>query len=123
MATPLASSHWAHRLGRVTMRGWRTYRQCERRLMHRLARRGWQTGAALALAWAARLAVLSVLLYTAFWGALVLLVAAVALWMADHADPRDWEPVEVEWRDGYSGWGLYDKTEWRHDPGSPDDLV
>lgn len=118
-----ASSHRAYRLGRATMRGWRGYRQGERRLMQRLVRRGWPAAAAQALAWAARLAVLCVLLYTAFWVAVVLFVAVAVLWMADHADPRDWEPVEVEWRDGHSGWGLYDKTEWRHDPGSPDDLV
>ena len=68
----------AERFGRWAGGMWRGGVRRERRLAGRLVARGLPPGAATALLWLVKLAVLGVLLYAAFWLAL-LLVFAVAL--------------------------------------------
>lgn len=108
------------RLGHWLGGMWRTYARGEKRVTGMLVAHGWSTGLAKTLLRAAKLALLVVLFYVAFWVVVVLVLAVMCLWMIVHADlePDEDQP---EWREGHSGWGLYDKSEWRHDPGGPDD--
>ncbi|MFG0828934.1 DUF3742 family protein [Pseudomonas sp. CJQ_7] len=68
------------RLGRAFGRAWRAYGRGERRASNWLVSKGAPRAGATALVWAVKLAVLGVLLYIAFWFALVLLGVAVAGW-------------------------------------------
>ena len=68
----------AERLGRAFGRGWRAYARRERRASNWLVSKGMPRAGATALVWVAKLAVLGVLLYVAFWFALVMLGVAAA---------------------------------------------
>ncbi|CAE6775313.1 hypothetical protein CFBP6600_22470 [Xanthomonas arboricola pv. corylina] len=79
----------AERLGRSVGRGWRAYARGERRLSSWLASKGVPVvGAALAL-WVVKLAVLGLLLYVAFWFAVVVLGVMVAGWAMDQQHPAE----------------------------------
>ncbi|MGQ5288517.1 DUF3742 family protein [Pectobacterium actinidiae] len=112
-------SSTAERFGRRLGRIWRAYLRRERRVVAWLVSVGAPSAAATALVWAVKLAVLGVLLYAAFWLALLLLFAVAAAWGADNTDLDD--ENKPEWREGHSGFGLYDKNEWRHDIGDSDE--
>jgi hypothetical protein len=71
------------------------------------------------LLWIVKLAIFGVLLFTALWLALVLLLGVAAAWAVRNSDPDD--ENRLEWREGHSGFGLYDENEWRHDMGDPDE--
>ena len=95
----------AERLGRSVGRGWRAYARGERRLSSWLASKGVPVvGAALAL-WVVKLAVLGLLLYVAFWFAVVVLGVMVAGWAAAASTNEDDE------------WPFTDLTELRKTPG------
>ena len=109
MTTNTHNGRWSHRLGRGAGRAWRGYLRHERSVVGWLVARGVPAGAATAVLW----------LYTASWLALLLVFAVVAAWLAWNVDSDDeGQPV---WREGHGGFGLYDKNEWRHDTGDPDE--
>lgn len=111
----------AERTGRWLGRAWRGFVRQEARAVRWLADKGLPAGVARLLLWIVKLAVFAVLLYVAFWLALLLLFGIVAAWVARNSD-SDWEDEnKAEWREGHSGFGLYDKNEWRRDMGDPDD--
>ena len=119
MTTNTHNGRWSHRLGRGAGRAWRGYLRHERSVVGWLVARGVPAGAATAVLWIVKLAVLGLLLYTASWLALLLVFAVVAAWLAWNVDSDDeGQPV---WREGHGGFGLYDKNEWRHDTGDPDE--
>ena len=68
----------AERLGRSFGRGWRAYVRGERRASNWLVSKGVPVAGATVLLWLVKLVVLGVLLYSAFWLAL-LLVCVVAV--------------------------------------------
>ena len=82
----------AERLGRAFGRGWRAYARRERRASNWLVSKGMPRAGATALVWVAKLAVLGVLLYVAFWFALVMLGVAAAGWAAaaNTSDEDEW---------------------------------
>lgn len=109
----------AERAGRWLGRAWRGVVRQEARAVQWLAGKGLPAGVARLLLWIVKLAIFVVLLYVAFWFALLLLFGVAAAWVARNSD---WEDEDKpEWREGHSGFGLYDKNEWRHDMGDPDD--
>ena len=110
----------AERAGRMLGRAGRALARVDARAQRWLAEHGLGEGLAWAASWLIKIVVLGVLHYAAFWLALLLLFAVVAAWVARNADPGDQEEVEPEWREGHSGFGLYDKNEWRHDIGDSD---
>lgn len=112
MTTNTHNGCWSHRLGRGAGRAWRGYLRREQRVACWLVTRGVPAGAATAVLWIVKLAVLGMLLYTVSWLVLLLAFAAVAAWL-DEKQP--------ELRDGHSGVGLYDKDDWRIDMGDPDE--
>ena len=83
----------AERLGRTLGRGWRAYARGERRASNWLVSKGVPVAGASVLVWVVKLAVLGVLLYVAFWFALVLLgLAAVGWGMSQrHSDEDGFE--------------------------------
>ncbi|WP_165963168.1 MULTISPECIES: DUF3742 family protein [unclassified Pigmentiphaga] len=119
MTTNTHNGRWSHRLGRGAGRVWRGYLRREQRVTGWLVTRGMPAGAATAVLWIVKLAVLGVLLYTVSWLALLLAFAVVAAWLARNADEDDEKQPEL--RDGHSGVGLYDKDDWRIDMGDPDE--
>jgi hypothetical protein len=119
MTTNTHNGSWSHRLGRGAGRAWRGYLRREQRVAGWLVTRGVPAGAATAVLWIVKLAVLGMLLYTVSWLVLLLAFAVVAAWLARNADEDDEKQPEL--RDGQSGVGLYDKDDWRIDMGDPDE--
>lgn len=120
MTTNTHNGRWSHRLGRGAGRAWRGYLRREQRVAGWLVTRGVPASAATAVLWIVKLAVLGVLLYSAFWLALLLAFAVTAAWFVQH-DDADQEEPQPEWREGPNGFGLYDKSDWRIDPHVTDD--
>lgn len=108
----------AERAGAALGRACRKLRQQERRLIMWLASRGWSARAITFLVRALQLTVFGVLLFTAFWVALLLLFVLIAAWTVRNTDWDDDRQPEL--RDGHSGVGLYDKDDWRIDMGDPE---
>lgn len=119
MTTTTHNGRWSHRLGRGAGRAWRGYLRSEQRVAGWLVTRGVPAGAATAVLWIVKLAVLGMLLYTASWLVLLLAFVVVTAWLARNADADD--ENQPEWREGHSSHGLYDKNEWRHDMGDLDE--
>ncbi|MFA1263143.1 DUF3742 family protein [Xanthomonas axonopodis pv. fascicularis] len=120
MTTNTHNGRWSHRLGRGAGRAWRGYLRREQRVAGWLVTRGVPAGAATAVLWIVKLAVLGALLYSAFWLALLLAFAVTVAWLVQH-DDSDQEEPQPEWREGPNGFGLYDKSDWRIDPHVTDD--
>ncbi|NQD94999.1 DUF3742 family protein [Pseudomonas sp. CrR25] len=72
----------AERFGRRIGLMWRGFVRRERQIAGWLVARGLSAGAATALLWGVKLAVLGVLLYAMFWLALLLVITIVAAWAA-----------------------------------------
>jgi len=103
------------RFGRWLGRMWRGYLRGERWVLESLIAKSMPAWIANALVWAVKLAVLGVLLYVAFWVAVVLAFAITGAWVARNAD---WDEPEPEWKNGFSGYGLY-RGDMRIDIGDP----
>ncbi len=83
--------------------------------------RGVPAGAATAVLWIVKLAVLGMLLYTVSWLVLLLAFAVIAAWMVRNVDADESsDDDEPQWRNGLDGYGLY-RGEVRIDGGSADD--
>lgn len=109
----------AERAGRWLGRAWRGFVRKEARAVQWLADKGLPAGAVRLLFWLVKLTMVVVLLYSAFWLALLLVFALLAAWLARNADLD--EEKQPELRDGHSGVGVYDKDDWRIDMGDPND--
>lgn len=109
----------AERFGRWLGRGWRGYMHHEHRTSAWLGAHGLPPSGAKALMWVAKLLVLGILLYVAFWLTLLLLFIVAAAWAARNPN-SDEDEQKTEWRMGLSGYGLY-RGDVRIDPGDPDD--
>jgi len=75
----------AARLGRWLGGVWRGWLRAERRVHRWLVAQGLPAGSATVLTWVIKLAILGVLLYAAFWVALMLVAVVVAARMAEQA--------------------------------------
>lgn len=106
----------AEHLARWLGRRWRDYMRGERWMSGWLMAQGVSASVATILRWTVNLVALGVLLYAAFWLALLLVFAIAAAWAANNAGESD-EP-KTEWRTGGSGFGLY-RGDIRIDIGDP----
>ena len=79
----------AARLGRWLGGVWRGWLRAERRVHRWLMAQGLPAGGAAVLIWVIKLAVLGVLLYVAFWVALILVALVVAARMAEQTPGGD----------------------------------
>ena len=121
MSTNTHNGRWSHRLGRGAGRAWRGYLRREQRVAGWLVTRGVPAGAATAVLWIVKLAVLGLLLYTASWLALLLAFVLIAAWMVRNVDADESsDDDEPQWRNRLDGYGLY-RGEVRIDGGSADD--
>jgi hypothetical protein len=104
-------------LGRM----WRGFVRLDRKVCGWLVAQGLPAGLSKALLWVVKLVVLGVLLYSAFWLALLLAFAILAAWVVRNADADESDDDdEPQWRNGLDGYGLY-RGEIRIDGGSTDD--
>lgn len=118
---PATQTTFAERAGRTLGRMWRGFMRLDRKASCWLVAQGWAPGVARATSLAIKLMALGFLSYAAFWLALVLALLIFAAWsLCDSAAQEAEEENKPEWREGHGGFGLYDKTEWRHDMGDPD---
>ena len=116
-----AQTTFAERLGRMLGRAWRGCAHLDRRAQGWLLARGWAPGIAKAALLAVKLAAIGVLLYTAFWLALLLAFALVGAWVVRNDDGSYDEEHKPEWRYGPAGYGLYTHDDYRIDPHDPED--
>ncbi len=116
-----AQTTFAERLGRTLGRAWRGCARLDRRAQGWLLARGWTPGIAKAALLAVKLAAIGVLLYTAFWLALLLAFALVGAWVVRNDDGSYDEEHKPEWRYGPAGYGLYTHDDYRIDPHDPED--
>ncbi|MBX6317209.1 MULTISPECIES: DUF3742 family protein [Pseudomonadota] len=117
---PAAKTTFAERAGRVFGRMWRAGARLDRKARGWLVARGLDAGVAASLLWAVKLIVLGVLLYAAFWLALLLVFAIVVTWVARNANWEDEDEDRTEWRVGPAGYGQY-RGDIRIDIGDPYD--
>lgn len=116
-----AQTTFAERLGRTLGRAWRGCARLDRRAQGWLLARGWAPGAAKVALLAVKLTAIGVLLYTAFWLALLLAFALVGAWVVRNDDGSYDEEHKPEWRYGPAGYGLYTHDDYRIDPHDPED--
>lgn len=90
---PSAQTSSAERLGQASGRIWRGYRRQERKVSSWLVEHGVSAGGVAALLWMVKLVLLGVLLYVAFWLALLLVFAIIAAWALQRGAPDE----EFEW--------------------------
>jgi len=113
----------AERFGHWLGRGWLGYVHVERRVAAWMVGKGVPEAVAVALVWVVKLAVLGVLLYVAFWVALMLLfmmgAGRIAANGSAYAQNR-WTQKD-ELRYGEAGFGLYASNGQRIDPHDPND--
>lgn len=97
----------AERFGQVLGRTYNRLRRQEARTVGWLARKGVPVPVGKASLWTLKLLVLGVLLYAAFWLALLLVFALMGAWALRFADWED-EKLKPQWRDGVEGYGYYE---------------
>lgn len=79
----------AERLGRWLGHGWRGYLRREQVAASWVMARGMSKRAATGVLWIVKIAVIGVLLYSAFWLALLLVFVVVAGWAASQSHPDE----------------------------------
>ncbi|PAU51937.1 hypothetical protein BZL41_26235 [Pseudomonas sp. PIC25] len=97
----------AERFGQALGRTYNRLRRQEARTVSWLVRKGVPVSIGKGLLWGVKLLVLAVLLYAAFWLALLLVFALSAAWVLRHVDWED-ERLKPQWRDGVEGYGYYE---------------
>jgi hypothetical protein len=84
-----APNSFAERAGRALGRAWRGFLRRERQAHVWLVAQGMNAHLAKGMLWAIRLALLALVLYGAFWVALVLGVAVVVAWESERCVPDE----------------------------------
>src|SRR5216683_6933688 len=95
MKAHMPSSRTAEHAGAVIGRAWRKWLRQEHRLIGWLISQGLSATAAKALLWIVKLVAFGVLLYEAFWLALLVVFAVAAAGVARYAGEKD----DLAWRD------------------------
>ncbi|ODS66352.1 MAG: hypothetical protein ABS43_30995 [Bordetella sp. SCN 67-23] len=98
---------FAERLGQMLGRAWRGCAHLDRRAQGWLLVRGWAPGAAKVTLLVAKLVAFGLLLYAAFWLALLVAFSVVAAWVARNSGH---EETSEEWAIG-------DQAEYKSNPG------
>ncbi|MFC4160698.1 DUF3742 family protein [Chitinimonas lacunae] len=109
----------AERVGRVVGRIARALNRLDQKVQTWLVARGMASYAAQVLSTAAKLIVISALLYVAFWFAVLGVFVVAAAYAGRHTNFSD--VGKTEWRNGPAGYGLYGSNGYRIDAHDPDD--
>ncbi|WP_454868457.1 DUF3742 family protein [Pseudomonas farris] len=111
----------AIQFGRWLGHRWRGYLRYEEKTLLWLQRKGVPIKVSRIFGWILKAVALIVLLYVAFWITLIFVLATVGAYIVLNTDSSMYnEPAE--WRDGLSGFGLYDRGGTRIDPHDPDEM-
>ena len=113
-----AKPTFTERLGRTLSRAWRGCVRLDRRANGWLVAQGWAPGAARAVLTILKLAVLGMLVYAAFWLALLIVCVLVAAWIARREDTEsdsDFLGRKAEERDHREG-PFYHPASYDDDP-------
>ncbi len=116
-----AQTTFAERLGRTLGRTWRSCARLDQRAHGWLLAQGWAPDIAKVTLLVVKLTAIGVLLYTAFWLALLLAFALAGAWVVRNDDGSHGEEHKPEWRYGPAGYGLYTHDDYRIDPHDPED--
>jgi Protein of unknown function (DUF3742) len=116
-----ARTTFAERLGRTLGRTGRGCARLDRRAQGWLRAQGLASGAVRAVSLVVKFAALAVLLYSAFWLALLIAFALAGAWLLHNDDGSYDKEQQTEWRYGHAGYGLYTSNDQRIDPHDPDD--
>ena len=111
-----AQTTFAERLGRTLGRAWRSCARLDRRAQGWLLARGWAPGIAKAALLAVKLAAIGVLLYTAFWLALLIMFTVFAGWTARNAAPGEAEEWAIGDQADHKRSVFYDPINYDDDP-------
>ena len=106
----------AERLGQALGRGWRAYVRGERRASNWLVSKGVPVAGATVLLWLVKLVVLGVLLYSAFWLALLVAFSVVAAWAARGSAYDEYEEGEIGDQADHKRSVFYDPINYNDDP-------
>ena len=117
------------RFGRWLGNGWRWLKQKERAAVSHMTRKGAPGWLAAMTPWAVKLAVLGIAFYLAAWLVILVALAVLAVRLLENNEP-DFDGLikaveesipEEEYRNGYAGFGWYDKEGIRVDMRGPDE--
>lgn len=111
-----AQPTFAERFGRILGRAWRGCAHLDRRAQGWLRARGWAPGAAKATLLVVKLVALGLLLYAAFWLALLVAFAVVAAWAARGAANDEYEEWEIGDQADHKRSVFYDPINYNDDP-------
>lgn len=111
-----AQTTFAERLGRMLGRAWRGCAHLDRRAQGWLLARGWAPGAAKATLLAAKLVTFGLLLYAAFWLALLVAFSVVAAWAARGSAYDEYEEGEIGDQADHKRSVFYDPINYNDDP-------
>lgn len=111
----------AMQLGLWLGRRLRGYLRYEEKTLLWLQRKGVPIKVTRILGCILKAVVLIALLYVAFWITLILVAAIVGAYAVLNSDSSMYSE-HTEWRDGLSGFGLYDRGGNRIDPHDPDEM-
>ena len=100
---------------------WKIYLEFEKSFSSWLSQRGVAAILVRLLRWCLRALVIGLLLFAVSW--VVLLVTVIAVLLEHHSSNSSPNDFDSEWRDGPSGYGLYDRTGVRLDPHDPDEMA
>ncbi|CAM8820067.1 DUF3742 family protein [Burkholderia pseudomallei] len=106
----------AERIGQALGRSWLAIRRQEARVLQHLVRQGMSRGSANAALWAAKLLVLGVLLYVAFWLTLLLALLATAGSAVIHIDEGASEEHPFSDEPDHKNKLFYDPINYSDDP-------
>ncbi|QBG94639.1 DUF3742 family protein [Xanthomonas oryzae pv. oryzicola] len=120
MATSHSKRTLSRRAGRAAAQAWRWLVRRDRQFIEWMSALGVPRAIAHILSWSLKLLVLSLLLYTGVWAAVLLIAFVFASWIASNSirHPDDEQP---QWKNGLLGFGLYDRDGFRIDPHDPDE--
>lgn len=116
-----AQTTFAERAGRALGRLWRGCARLDRKTNRWLVARGLTPSIATAAMLVIKVIAIGLLLYSAFWLALLLAFALAGAWLVRNDDGSYDEEHKSEWRHGHAGYGLYSHDGHRIDPHDPDD--
>ncbi|TPG90305.1 DUF3742 family protein [Pseudomonas caspiana] len=111
----------AMQFGRWVGRRWQSYLRYEEKTLSWLQRKGAPIKFSRFLGWLFKAVALITLLYVAFWITLILVAATIGAYAILNSDSSMYSE-HTEWRDGLSGFGLYDQGGNRIDPHDPDEM-
>lgn len=111
-----AQTTFAERLGRILGRAWRACAHLDRRAQGWLRVRGWAPGAAKATLLVAKLVAFSLLLYAAFWLALLVAFAVAVTWTTRGGAYDEYEEWEIGDQADHKRSVFYDPINYNDDP-------